>query len=459
LKFLNGDEIIANGVGLYAMLRRDALDILGSAIDAVDPKKAILSKVSRVGDELIVDSTRYDLRRFRRVFVVGGGKAGEPMVEAIESLVGDHIVRGTINLLKGTEGKYSVNRVRLVGASHPVPDEAGVQGVRDMLATASRLTRDDLVIVLISGGGSALMPCPAEGITLDDLQTITSHLLKKGATINDLNAVRKHLDAFKGGQLSKMCQPASVLSLILSDVVGDPLDTIASGPTAPDSTTWRDASGVLRKYGVWDEAPASIKRRIEAGLRCEIPDTPKASDPAFKNTRNVLVANNSYAAEAAARRAQELGYNSMVLSTMVEGEARVVGGVYAGFAREMVAKSRPLSTPAALLIGGETTVDVKGKGKGGRNQEVALGAAKKISGLSCLVASLATDGLDGPTDSAGALVDGATLRRIEEENLSIDGSLRENNAYPLLKKIGNLLLTGPTGTNVNDLALILVTRE
>jgi glycerate-2-kinase len=459
LKFLNEDEIIAKGSGVYRKLRLDALDILGSALDAVDPKKAILSKVSRVGDELRVGGEVYDLRRFRRVFVVGGGKAGGSMVEAVESLLGDRVAGGTVNLLKGTEGKYRVKHIRLVGASHPVPDEAGVRGVRDMLEIVSGLTRDDLVVVVISGGGSAIMPCPAEGITLDDLQTITSRLLKRGATINDINAVRKHLDAFKGGQLSKNCYPATVLSLILSDVVGDPLDTIASGPTAPDSSTWRDAADVLKKYGVWDEAPLSIRARIEGGLRGEIPDTPKANDPAFENTRNVLVANNSYAAEAAAKRALELGYSAMVFSTMVEGEARVVGGVYAGISREVVDKGRPLKAPAALLIGGETTVEVKGSGKGGRNQEVALGAAKKISSLPCLVASLATDGLDGPTDSAGAIVDGSTYNSIISERLSIDKALGDNDAYPLFKRLGSLLITGPTGTNVNDLALILVAGE
>ncbi len=459
MKFLNEDEIITNGSGIYRKLRCDALKILSSALDAVDPKEAVLRKLSRVGDVLLVEGARYDLERFKRIYVVGGGKAGGPMAEAVESLLGDYIAGGTINLLRGTEGEYRVAHLRLVGASHPVPDDYGVRGVREMLEMVSGLTRDDLVIVLISGGGSALMPCPAEGITLDDLQSVTAKLLKKGATINDLNAVRKHLDGFKGGQLSKKCYPASVLSLILSDVVGDPLDTIASGPTAPDSTTWRDAVEVLRRYGVWDDAPISIRMRIEDGLEGNIPDAPKENDPIFVNTKNVLVANNSCAAEAATKRASELGYSSMVLSTMVEGEARVIGGVYAGISREIVCKGRPLAPPAALLIGGETTVDVKGSGKGGRNQEVTLGAAKKISGLPCLVASLATDGVDGPTDSAGALVDGATLHRVDAEKLSVDKALGENDAYPLLKRLGNLLVTGPTGTNVNDLALILVAGD
>lgn len=459
MKFLNEDRILSNGKGVYSKLRSDALTILGSALDAVDPKEAIYNKVKAKGSKLHVDGKTYDLARFRLVYLVGGGKAGGPMAEAVESLLGDRLTGGVVNILQGTEDKYHVNHVKLVGASHPVPDEAGVRGVEEMLSTVTGLTSNDLVIVIISGGGSALMPSPAEGITLDDLQTITGRLLKRGATINDLNAVRKHLDSFKGGQLAKRCQPAEVLSLILSDVVGDPLDTIASGPTAPDSTTWADAESVLKKYDSWESAPEPIRRRIEKGLVGEIPDTPKANDPAFSKTRNIVVANNSYAAEAASNMATELGYNSMILSTMVEGEARQVGSVYAGVAREVASRGRPIRVPAVIIIGGETTVDVKGSGKGGRNQEVALGAAKKIAGLPCLVASLATDGLDGPTDSAGAIVDGSTVGKIAKLNLSIDDTLKNNDAYHLFEKIGDILITGPTGTNVNDLALILVAEE
>ena len=459
MKFLNEDHILANGTGVYAKLRGDALKMLEVALDAVDPKKAIYNKVKVEDDKITLDGKIYDLARFKRVYLVGGGKAGGPMAEAIESLLGDKLTGGVVNILQGTEGKYHLRRVKLVGASHPVPNEVGVRGVAQMLSMVSGLTSRDLVIVIISGGGSALMPSPAEGITLDDLQTITERLLKRGVTINDLNAVRKHLDSFKGGQLAKRCQPANVLSLILSDVVGDPLDTIASGPTAPDSTTWIDAKNVLRKYDSWEDAPEPIRRRIEKGVMGEIPETPKSDDIVFSKIHNVLVANNSYAEEAASKKATELGYNSMILSTMVEGEARQVGSVYAGIAREIDSRGRPVHSPAAIIIGGETTVDVKGSGKGGRNQELALSSAKRITGTRCLIASLATDGLDGPTDSAGALVDGFTLDRISRLNLSIDAALKKNDAYPIFEKISDHLITGPTGTNVNDLTLILVAGE
>ena len=459
MKFLNEDALVANGTGVYGKLRRDALTILGSALDAVEPAEAVHRKVTLRGHTLRVEDKVYDLDRIKRVYLVGGGKAGGAMAEAVESILGYKLTGGVVNVLKGTEEKHHLERVKLIGASHPVPDEAGVRGVNEMLDTVSGLTRNDLVIVIISGGGSALMPCPADGITLADLQDVTGKLLMRGATINDLNAVRKHLDSFKGGQLAKRCQPAEVLSLILSDVVGDPLDTIASGPTAPDSKTWVDAEAVLKKYNVWDLTPPKIRERMEAGVAGNIPDTPKEKDPIFKRINNVLVANNSYAAEAASMRACQLGYKSMVLSTLVEGEARHVGSVYAGIARELAINGRPLVTPAAIIIGGETTVEVKGVGKGGRNQEVALGGARLIFGLPCLIASLATDGLDGPTDSAGAMVDGATFDKANQSNLSLDATFKENDSYHFFDRLGDLLITGPTGTNVNDLALILVAGD
>ncbi|OGD58199.1 hypothetical protein A3K78_01130 [Candidatus Bathyarchaeota archaeon RBG_13_52_12] len=459
MKFLNEDIILANGEGIYGKLRRDALTILGSALDAVEPARAVHSKVKLRGHSLIVEDKTYDLNQIERIYLVGGGKAGGAMAEAVESILGDKLTGGVANVLKGTEGKHCLKKVKLIGASHPVPDETGVRGVKEMLDIVSGLTRNDLVIVIISGGGSALMPCPANSITLADLQTVTEKLLKKGATINDLNAVRKHLDSFKGGQLAKRCQPAKVLSLILSDVVGDPLDTIASGPTTPDSKTWLDAEAVLKKYDIWGETPPAVKERIKAGVAGSIPDTPKDNDPVFNRTKNVLVASNSHAAKAASIRARRLKYKSMVLSTMVEGEARHVGSVYAGIARDLASWGRRLDTPAAIIIGGETTVEVKGTGKGGRNQEVALGGARLISGLPCLIASLATDGLDGPTDSAGAIIDGATFDKANQNNLSVEAILKENNAYLFFDRLGDLLITGPTGTNVNDLALILVSGD
>ena len=325
-----------------------------------------------------------------------------------------------------------------------------------MMRLTSNLSPDDLVLALISGGGSALMPLPADGVSLEGVQDVTSRLLNVGATINELNAVRKHLSAFKGGQLAANCYPATVISLILSDVVGDPLDTIASGPTAPDPSTYETARDVLNRYGVWGSVSPAVKRRIELGLEGKVAETPKPGDPVFEKVHNVVVANNLKAARAAADKAEKLGYNTEVLSTFVEGEARHVGTVYAGLAKSISMNDIPVPKPGALLLGGETTVTVTGPGIGGRNQEVALGALIKIAGQTCVVLALGTDGIDGPTDAAGAIVDGASLNRAQSKDLDPETYLRSNDSYNFFESLGDAVFTGPTGTNVNDLTLILV---
>ena len=325
-----------------------------------------------------------------------------------------------------------------------------------MLELTKNLSEDDLVITLISGGGSALMPLPAEKIALDDLQDITGKLLRTGASINELNAVRKHLSAFKGGQLARHCSPATVLSLILSDVIHDPLDTIASGPTAPDDSSYSDALGVLEKYGLFVDAPEQIRSRINAGVRGLLTETPKNGDPVFDRVHNILVANNSIAAIAAKKKAEELGYNSMVVSTSIEGEARQVGVDYSDMAKEVIDKDRPLKKPAAIILGGETTVTVKGSGIGGRNQELALGATLGLDCASCLIATLGTDGIDGPTEAAGAFVDGSTMKWADAKGMNPLRYLENNDSYTFFSEIGDAIITGPTGTNVNDLTLIMV---
>jgi len=431
-------------------------DIFESALGAVDPEQAIYNALKMDAGILCFEGGSIDLATVDHVYVIGGGKAGGLMARAIEVLLGGRIESGVVNVLEGTEGAVSLDHVCLNGASHPVPSQGGVVGVQQMLELTDGLSEDDLVIALISGGGSSLMPFPAGCIDLDDLREITGKLLRAGATINELNAVRKHLSAFKGGQLARHCSPASVLGLILSDVIGDPLDTIASGPTAPDDSTYADALGVLKKYGLFVDAPEPVKSRIRAGVSGELPDTPKMGDPIFKRVHNVLVANNSIAAEAAKEKAEALGYNSMVLTTSIEGEARDVGTYVSGMAKEVIDYERPQRKPAAIIIGGETTVTVNGSGVGGRNQELALGAALILDRVSCLVATLGTDGIDGPTVAAGAIVDGYTLQRSIELGLDAGKFLSENDSYRFFEKLGDCIITGPTGTNVNDLSLILV---
>ncbi|MBN2335314.1 glycerate kinase [Candidatus Bathyarchaeota archaeon] len=437
-------------------LRADALTIMEAALKAVDPWQAVARKLKLLEDGLVVDGLKLPLSKDSKIIVVGGGKAGGLMAEAVEAELGDRISGGLVNVLRGTEGGFNLKKIRLNPASHPVPDGAGVNGVREMLRLVQGLSSEDVVISLISGGGSALMPMPANGISLDDLQHVTERLLKAGATINELNAVRKHLSAFKGGQLARECLPANVVSLILSDVVGDPLDTIASGPTAPDITTFETARKILHRYHLWTSLKPRVRERIELGVKGEVPETPKQGDPLFSRVHNVVVANNLEAASAASLKAAELKYNSAVLSTYVEGEARHVGTVYSSFARDLCFNNIPIDRPAAVLLGGETTVTVKGSGLGGRNQEVALSASRKIGDLDCVILALGTDGIDGPTEAAGALVDGATLNRSENLGLNIDRFLDENDSYTFFTALEDCVVTGPTGTNVNDLTLILV---
>ena len=456
MKIKNGKQLIENAEDeTLRKMRKDAIDILEYALDAVDPRKAIENKVRIRDNSLEIDGISLNLDEYQRILVVGGGKAGGVMSEAVEGLLGDRITGGAVNVLAGTEGDHSLKKIRLNGAQHPVPDKRGVEGVERMLTVLKGMGEGDLVLALISGGGSALMPYPARGISLVDIQDVTKRLLLSGATINELNAVRKHLSAFKGGQLARRCHPARVVSLILSDVVGDPLDAIASGPTAPDPTTFQDAEEILKRYGLWEVCPEPVRERIINGVQGGVEETPKTDDPVFKKVSNVVVAGNLTAAEAACARAGELGYNPLILSTFVEGEARHVGSVYAGIAREIYSTGRPVEPPVAIIVGGETTVTVIGDGVGGRNQELALSSSRRIEGLDVVIAALATDGIDGPSEAAGAIVDGETAGKARARGLAIEDYLMRNDSYSFFKEIGDTLLTGPTGTNVNDLAIML----
>jgi glycerate-2-kinase len=327
-----------------------------------------------------------------------------------------------------------------------------------MLDIVERAERNDLIICLISGGGSSLMPLPRGSISLVDKREITQALLKSGATINEVNTVRKHISDFKGGWLAKKAYPAAILNLILSDVVGDPLDFIASGPTVPDSTTFNDALEVLKKYDLWAAAPRSVKKVLSEGEKGLIPETPKADDEAFKRVYNVVVGNNRSSSLAACERLKSAGLNTLLLTATLEGEARHVGVVLASIAREVSVSGNPVEKPAGIVAGGEATVTVTGKGVGGRNQELVLAAASKLKGSDGIVlASLSTDGIDGPTDAAGAVVDGKTAMRALKMGLAPEKFLAENNSYRFFLRLSDLILTGPTGTNVNDMSVIVVT--
>jgi glycerate-2-kinase len=456
IKIRNMEELIQNGEKEFDKKARAlALKSLEEALNAVDPKQIIWSKVSLKNSTLHIGNYSFNLNEFRNVYVIGGGKASGSMAEALEKILGNHIKDGIVNVPHNSKSKTRI--IKIHGASHPIPDEKGVEGTSQMLEIAENADEKDLIICLISGGGSSLMPMPRDGVSLADKREITDALLKCGATINEINTVRKHISNFKGGWLAKKAYPATIVNLILSDVVGDPLDFIASGPTVPDSTTFTDAINVLRKYNLWEKAPESIRKVLTDGERGAIPETPKKGDEAFRKVFNIVVGNNRLASQKAKEYLASQGLNTLLLTATLEGEARHIGTMLSAIANEIAKSGNPVAKPAGIIAGGETTVTVVGKGLGGRNQEIALSAAKKLSGIEgAVIASLSTDGVDGPTDAAGAVVDGKTIAKAHSMGLNPEKFLAENDSYRFFAKLGDLIFTGPTGTNVNDISVIIV---
>jgi len=448
---------IATDNPVESQLREDATALMRAALDAADPRKAIWHVLSLEEDALRVGDRAYRLGQRDRLVVVGAGKAGATMSQAVEETLGERIHDGLVITKRGQAVEYAGSRIQIVEGGHPTPDEAGLIGAHRIAEMLQPLGPRDLVICLISGGGSALLTLPANGIELPHLRELTEQLLKSGATINEINCVRKHLSLVKGGQLARMAYPAAVVSLILSDVVGSPLDVIASGPTVPDPTTFEDAWAILERYNLIRGLNPSIRGRLQAGMTGAVPETPKEGDPVFGNVHNVIIGSNEIAARAALEEAQKRGCNAALLSTYVEGEARQVAKVLAAVGKECAHSGNPLPPPACIIVGGETTVTISGKGTGGRNQELALAAAIALDGWPRVaLATLATDGGDGPTDAAGAFVTGETIRRAREHGLNPLAHLENNDSYPFFQRLGDAVVTGPTGTNVNDLTFILV---
>ena len=434
-------------------LRKAAGEIFQAALDAANPQTAVHRHVRREGERLLAGGAVYDLSR-GRVVVVGAGKACAAMAAAVEEVLGDRIRDGVVVVKDGYA--LPLRRIRVTQAGHPVPDARGVEGTSAILGLLNETGPEDLVIVLISGGGSALLPAPVHETTLAEKQAMTRALLACGATIEEINAVRKHCSRIKGGQMARALFPARSLTLILSDVIGDSVDAIASGPTVPDTTTYGEALKVLRRYRVEDRIPVSILRHLERGARGEIPETPKAGDPCFATAHHCIVGNNFQSLLAARDRAARLGFQALLLTTALKGESREVAKVLAALLLEMRRSGHPLSPPTCLLLGGETTVTVRGKGKGGRSQELVLAGAIAIAGGRDLVIwSVGTDGTDGPTDAAGAVADGDTWARAKEVGLDPLRALEENDAYHFFEGLGDLIKTGPTLTNVMDVILLL----
>lgn len=433
-------------------LRSDSVAIFNAAVNAVDAASAVKRHVCRSATTLEVAGRNYSLADFRHVYVLGAGKAAVPMAQALEALLGEHLNSGIVITKYGQARR--LRKVRVVEAAHPIPDLAGEAGARQIAAVAQQATEADLLFFLLSGGGSALLPYPIDGLTLADKRAVTQSLLRSGATIAEVNTLRRHLSQLKGGKLARMAYPAQVVALIVSDVVGDALEDIASGPTAPDPSRYADCREIIRKYRLQESLPGAVSAAVDDGIRGGLAETLKTDDIAFTKVHNVIIASNRLATEAAKAHAETLGYRAAILSNDVVGESREVAKRQVIAFKKFLTEQRP--EPICFVSGGETTVTVRGDGMGGRNQEFALVAARELDGArGVVVLSAGTDGIDGPTDAAGAVVDGATVSRGRMRGCDAAAFLARNDAYHFLQATSDLLITGPTDTNVMDLHLML----
>ncbi len=435
-----------------AQLRSDAAGIFAAAVKSVDAANAVRRHVHANGGAIEVANRSYALADFQRIFIVGAGKAAAPMARALEMLLGERLTGGIVVAPYGQA--QLLQKVRVIEAAHPIPDLAGLEGARLIAGVARQASAHELIFVLMSGGGSALLPYPIDGLTLADKQTVTQLLLRSGATIQEINALRRHLSQLKGGKLARMTDPAQVVTLLLSDVIGDRLEDIASGPTAPDPSRYTDCLEILRMYRLHEAIPAPARSILERGSQGEIAETVKPNDPVFTRVHNVIVGSNRLATDAARSYAESLGYRATILSNAVQGESREVAKRYAATIKKIL--TEPVPAPICFISGGETTVTVRGDGMGGRNQEFALAAALEIGGTEgVVVLSAGTDGIDGPTAAAGAIVDGATVARGRSKGCDAAEFLARNDSYSYLNATGDLLITGPTHTNVMDIQVML----
>ncbi|MDG6989229.1 MAG: glycerate kinase [Nitrososphaerota archaeon] len=431
-------------------LRGDALAAVRAAIDAADPRRLVLRELSAEGGVLTAGGSRGVLEGYRRVVVVGGGKASALMAAGVERVLGARVDGGVVIVPEYQRPLPKLRKVKFAESTHPLPSEKGARAVREMLGFLSGVGAGDLVIVLVSGGGSALMPAPIEGVTLKELELTTSLLLRAGAEIGEVNCVRKHLSEIAGGRLVEKTNGAEVLTLLISDVVGDDLSSVASGPTVPDPTTFSGARRILTDRGIWSRVPQSVRDAVREGAEGSTAETPKPGDRAFRRVTNVLVGSNDVATTAASEALRARGYRVTRASSVI-GEARDVGKRLAALAR-----ATPGSGRWAAVWGGETTVTVRGNGIGGRNQELALAAAIELKGTSGIaLVSFGTDGVDGPTDAAGALADSVSFDRARAMGLDPRALLENNDSHSFFRSLGDLVVTGPTGTNVNDVMLAI----
>lgn len=448
----NRDRLTDHG---NSHLRNAAVEIMEHALTAADPYAAVDRLVHITDEQVVIGDLRLDLRDFERIFILGAGKASRGIALALENKFGDQISDGVFVLKHGDD--VSLRYARVVYAAHPIPDEGSSLGAQMMMDMADTMAEKDLVFAGITGGSSALLASPVAGVSLGDIQKVNQLLLLSGADIFKINAVRKHLSSIKGGWLAERILPATLINLTVSDVVGDQLDYI-TGPTVPDTSTFDDARRVMDEYGLWDVCPSSVRHYLRRGGRTE--ETPK--DFEGLSLRTFLIVAGDAACVAAEKRARELGFESIILTSMLRGEAREAGSLFASIAHEISTFGRPISSPCALIAGGENVVTIGSdeRGFGGPNQEFALSASLEIAGLeNVIIAAIDTDGFDGSTDYAGALIDGETKSSAVAQGFEPTTALRKHDVGRMLQDIGDAVLTGPTGTNVNDLKILLVARE
>ncbi|MDF0665314.1 MAG: glycerate kinase [Nitrospira sp.] len=428
--------------------------LITAGLDAADPYQAVLTSVSLNGHSLRVGRRTYDLSCVDRVAAVGAGKASARMAQALEAALGTRLEDGLVVVKTGHA--LATKRITVVEAGHPIPDRAGLEATQQLLALIQGLAPRDLLFVLLSGGASSLLPAPVADITLTDKQRTTRLLLRSGATINEINVVRKHLSLVKGGGLA-LSTGAKVVTLLLSDVLGDDLGSIGSGPTAADPSTFTDAVEVLQRYRCWHAVPAAVRRYLCRGRTGNVPETLKPGSRRLRSVQHHIIGNNRMMLEAVARAAQQAGLHPKFVSDPIVGEARAAAKQLTDLAKALTEGPGGLKRPCCVVAGGETTVTVTGHGRGGRAQEFAAAAAFEIAGLpNTWVVALGTDGTDGPTDAAGAIVTGNTVARATKLGIDLRSSLSRHNTYPALKTLGCHIHTGPTGTNVNDLYLVLL---
>ncbi|MET1101377.1 MAG: glycerate kinase [Pyrodictiaceae archaeon] len=430
------------------------LDLLEEGIRAADPRSKVSNTLARQGSCVIVAGRSYCPRS--GVYVLGFGKAARGMAEGVLESLGDLVRAGLVIAPRGHGGQ--LGPINVLEGDHPISGPRTLESSRRLIEFSEKIPRDALAIVLVSGGGSALFELPANGLSLEDIASTTSLLLKAGASIEELNAVRKHLSAVKGGQLLRYIGAERVETLIISDVVGDRLDTIASGPTVPDETTFHDAVNALKKYGLWEKVPERVREWLEKGLRGEVDETPKPGDKIFEKSRVTIVASNITSLRAMEKLARERGWRTLILSSRIRGEAREVAAVIAGIIEGIVYENTPVQPPIVLLAGGETTVTVKGKGIGGRNQELCLALAIELRRLEAdyVAACMGSDGVDGVSPAAGAIIDSTLMREAYSKGLDPIAFLEDNDSYTFFKKLDRCIETGYTGTNVNDFIVVVI---